>query len=322
MGLNFDLSRIKHRAGGPNGNNGCLNETLERSKMLLGQMKLKQADSQAELVISIDPKSPEPHLVKARILELSGDTFGAIGEYRKYVQYNRSDYEVRERLINLWKPWHKATKPDWYIENVDFLNNREELAIYDIGDFAYCGPDNELIYHYESDDGSTIRIGKFCSIAQKVDILLGEEHITDSVSTYPFSFALNEPYNGKYNRGKGDIIIGNDVWIGYGAIILSGVTIGDGAVIGARSVVTKDIPPYSIAVGNPALPIKKRFDDETIDELCRIKWWDWSYEKIKENVDILASKEKTREFIDTHRGLSTLPPSEYPQSNCKQREIL
>jgi len=80
MGLNFDLSRIKHRAGGPNGNNGCLNETLERSKMLLGQMKLKQADSQAELVISIDPKSPEPHLVKARILELSGDTFGAIGE--------------------------------------------------------------------------------------------------------------------------------------------------------------------------------------------------------------------------------------------------
>ena len=88
---------------------------------------------------------------------------------------------------------------------------------------------------------------------------------------------------------KGDIIIGNDVWIGYEAVILSGITIGDGAIIGTRAVVTKDIPPYTIVGGVPAKPIRKRFDDVTIARLLELKWWDWSEERIKANLEIIQS---------------------------------
>ena len=88
---------------------------------------------------------------------------------------------------------------------------------------------------------------------------------------------------------KGDIIIGNDVWIGFEAVILAGVAIGDGAIIGTRAVVTKDVPPYTIVGGIPAKPIKKRFDEDTISELLRIKWWDWSNEKIVRNIAAIQS---------------------------------
>ncbi len=88
---------------------------------------------------------------------------------------------------------------------------------------------------------------------------------------------------------KGDIIIGNDVWIGYEAVILSGITIGDGAMIGTRAVVTKDVPPYTIVGGVPAKPIRKRFDDVTIARLLELKWWDWSEERIKANLEIIQS---------------------------------
>lgn len=88
---------------------------------------------------------------------------------------------------------------------------------------------------------------------------------------------------------KGDIVVGNDVWIGYEAVILSGVTIGDGAVIGARAVVTKDVPPYTIVGGVPAKPIKKRFSDESIKKLQSIRWWDWPKEKIAENITAIQS---------------------------------
>ena len=90
-------------------------------------------------------------------------------------------------------------------------------------------------------------------------------------------------------NNKGDIIIGNDVWIGYEAVILAGVTIGDGAIIGTRAVVTKDVPPYSIVGGVPAKSIRKRFDDETIVELLRLKWWDWSEEKNAQNIQAIKS---------------------------------
>lgn len=88
---------------------------------------------------------------------------------------------------------------------------------------------------------------------------------------------------------KGDIVVGNDVWIGYEAVILSGVTIGDGAVIGARAVVTKDVPPYTIVGGVPAKPIKKRFSEENIKKLQSIRWWDWPKEKIAENITAIQS---------------------------------
>ena len=88
---------------------------------------------------------------------------------------------------------------------------------------------------------------------------------------------------------KGDIVVGNDVWIGYEAVILAGVTIGDGAIIGARAVVTKDVPPYTIVGGVPAKPIRKRFNEETIDILLKLKWWDWSKEKIAKNIAAIQS---------------------------------
>jgi len=105
----------------------------------------------------------------------------------------------------------------------------------------------------------------------------------------------------KYLEGhpvtKGDIIIGNDVWIGMNATILSGVTIGDGAVIGANSLVTKDVELYMIVGGNPAIPIRKRFDQQTIDRLLRIKWWDWDIEKIKRDVSDLLF-DQAEQFLD------------------------
>ena len=144
---------------------------------------------------------------------------------------------------------------------------------------------NNALYHYPINKDRLI-IGKFCSIACGAKFLFNSaNHKMASLSTYTFPLFFEEWDLEKENVAqawdqKGDIIIGNDVWIGYEAVILSGVTIGDGAVIGCRAVVTKDIPPYTIVGGVPAKPIRKRFDEETIKELQKIKWWDWPEEKI------------------------------------------
>lgn len=144
---------------------------------------------------------------------------------------------------------------------------------------------NNVLYHYPVNKDRLI-IGKFCSIACGAKFLFNSaNHKMASLSTYTFPLFFEEWGLEKENVAqawdqKGDIIIGNDVWIGYEAVILSGVTIGDGAVIGCRAVVTKDVPPYTIVGGVPAKPIRKRFDEETIKELQKIKWWDWPKEKI------------------------------------------
>jgi acetyltransferase-like isoleucine patch superfamily enzyme len=152
--------------------------------------------------------------------------------------------------------------------------------------------------HY--DEGSRLEIGKFCSIAEDVLILLGGNHRTDWVTTYPFP-AITEDWPNAHGisghpQSKGDVIIGNDVWIGTGATILSGVTIGHGAVIGARAVVTKSIEPYAIAVGNPATTVRKRFSEDQVSDLLRIRWWDWPNEKIAQHLPLLCS-ERIEELI-------------------------
>ena len=122
-------------------------------------------------------------------------------------------------------------------------------------------------------EGSTLKIGAFCSISSGVQIFLGGEHRTDWVTTYPFNILWKAANTITGHPGtKGDVMIGNDVWIGAEALILSGVNIGDGAAIAARSVVTRDIPAYAIAGGNPARMIRKRFDEETIERLLCVRW--------------------------------------------------
>lgn len=153
---------------------------------------------------------------------------------------------------------------------------------------------NNVLYHYPINDDK-LQIGKFCSIACGAKFLFNSaNHTLSSLSTYPFPLFFEEwglEKKGVTNAwdNKGDIIIGNDVWIGYEAVILAGVTIGDGAIIGTRAVVTKDVPPYTIVGGVPAKPIKRRFPEETISALLEIQWWNWSEERIARNIGAIQS---------------------------------
>ena len=146
---------------------------------------------------------------------------------------------------------------------------------------------NNVLYHYPILREKLI-IGKFCSIACGTKFLFNcANHSLKSLSTYTFPLFYEEWELEKSNittawDNKGDIVIGNDVWIGYEAVIMAGVHIGDGAIIAARAVVTKDVPPYTIVGGTPAKEIRKRFDAEVIQQLLLLKWWNWSTDKIRQ----------------------------------------
>lgn len=159
---------------------------------------------------------------------------------------------------------------------------------FSIGDFSYGKPSV-----LEFGEKTNLKIGKFCSIATNVRIFLGGNHNIDWVTTFPFS-VWPEYFPGAENipghpYSKGDVVIGNDVWLGHSCMILSGVTIGNGAVIAAGSVVLKDVGPYEIWGGNPAQFIKKRFPNETIEMLQEVKWWDWDISFINKHVGIIFS---------------------------------
>ena len=153
---------------------------------------------------------------------------------------------------------------------------------------------NNVLYHYPINRDRLI-IGKFCSIACGAKFLFNSaNHTLSSLSTYPFPLFFEEWGLEKRNvaeswDNKGDIVLGNDVWIGYEAVIMAGVTIGDGAIIGTRAVVTKDVPPYTVAGGIPAKPIKKRYPEETIAALSELKWWDWPEERIAQNLHAIQA---------------------------------
>ena len=153
---------------------------------------------------------------------------------------------------------------------------------------------NNVLYHYPV-NGDKLKIGKFCSIACGAKFLFTSgNHAMQSLSTYPFPIFFEE-WNLDARDicsawdNKGDIIIGSDVWIGYEAIILAGVTIGDGAIIGSRAVVTKDVPPYTIVGGIPAKPIRRRFDDAVVEKLETLRWWDWDEETIRRNLPAIQA---------------------------------
>lgn len=153
---------------------------------------------------------------------------------------------------------------------------------------------NNVLYHYPVNKDRLV-IGKFCSIACGAKFLFtSANHAMGSLSNYTFPIFFEEWDLKKENvtdawDNKGDIVIGNDVWIGYDAVIMAGVHIGDGAVIGTRAVVTKDVPPYTIVGGVPARKIKMRFDSQTVEDLLELKWWDWTSAKIKGNLSLIRT---------------------------------
>ena len=167
-----------------------------------------------------------------------------------------------------------------------------------VGDYTYYhdfeNPENfekNVLYHFDFENDKLI-IGKFCSIASDVKFIMnGGNHRTDWLTNYPFPIfgGLWETAMPDSWPNKGDTIIGNDVWIGYNATIMPGIKIGDGAIIGAQSVVTRNVEPYSIVGGNPAREIRKRFDESVIKELLEIRWWDWDIEKITRHVKVICS---------------------------------
>lgn len=190
--------------------------------------------------------------------------------------------------------------PNKTIPSICFIKNVITRPNIEVGDYTYYDDINgadkfeeHVIHHYEF-LGDKLIIGKFCQIASGIKIIMnGANHRMNSVTTYPFNIMGNcwEKVTPKLEDLplKGDTIIGNDVWIGQNVTILPGVRIGDGAIIGANSVVSKDVPAYHIAGGNPCKIIRKRFDDELIDHLEKIQWWNWDEEKIFNNLEILCS---------------------------------
>ena len=176
-----------------------------------------------------------------------------------------------------------------------------------VGDYTYY--DDPLdVYNFEKNvlylfdfSEDKLMIGKFCQIATGVRFLMnGANHPMEGYSTYPFKVFGKSWSNVPLDvKSRGNIVIGNDVWIGNAATIMHGVTIGDGAIIGTNALVTKDVAPYTVVGGNPATFIKKRFDDETIDFLLKLAWWNWPVEKISRYAESIALGDRDKlKFYD------------------------
>jgi virginiamycin A acetyltransferase len=188
-----------------------------------------------------------------------------------------------------------ALHPMEGVDRVVFLKPVVHDPLIEIGDYTYYDdPEGAevfvkrcVLYHYPHME-ERLRIGRFCAIATGARFIMsGANHALDGFSTYPFSIfgsGWEDPGQNWRKGARGDIVVGNDVWIGTGATIMPGVQIGDGAVVGSFAVVARDVPPYCIAVGNPARIARRRFDEKTVERLLKIAWWTWSAEKISRNL--------------------------------------
>ena len=208
-------------------------------------------------------------------------------------------------------PDPNAVYPNEAIKSVCFIKNIITRPNIIVGEYSYYDDmdgaekfEDHVTHHYEF-IGDKLIIGKFCAIAKGIEFVMnGANHRMCSVTTYPFNIMGGgwEQFTPALEDLplKGDTVVGNDVWIGQNVTVMPGVNIGDGEIIAAKSVVTKDIPAYCVAGGNPCKIIKKRFDDELISYLQEIKWWDWSPEKIFANLEALCSGdlEQIRNIIE------------------------
>lgn len=202
-------------------------------------------------------------------------------------------------------PDPNAVYPNESIKSICYIKNVITRPNILVGDYTYYDDiggaerfEEHVTHHYEF-LGDKLIIGKFCAIARGIEFIMnGANHRMCSVTTYPFNIM-----GGGWEKAtptleelpfKGDTVVGNDVWIGQNATVMPSIHIGDGAIIAANSVVTRDVPAYRIAGGNPIQIIRKRFDDELIDTLLALKWWDWPAEKIFDNLDRLCSGDLTK----------------------------
>lgn len=173
-----------------------------------------------------------------------------------------------------------------------------------VGDYTYyddpAGPErfeDRVLYHFDFEEDRLV-IGKFCQIAAEPTFLMnGANHRTDGISAFPFVI-FGEDWKGRFEGetdfpSRGDTVIGNDVWIGYGATFLPGITVGDGAIVAARSVVSADVPPYTVVAGNPARPVRQRFPDRDIATLQRLAWWDWPVDRITAAIPLICAGDVT-----------------------------
>jgi virginiamycin A acetyltransferase len=181
-----------------------------------------------------------------------------------------------------------------------FIRNTVSNPNITIGDYTYYDDpedsenfERNVLYHFPF-IGDRLIIGKFCALARGIKFIMnGANHKLDGFSTYPFYIfgngwetATPEPGDLPY---KGNTVIGNDVWVGYEAVMMPGVKVGDGAIVAAKSVVVGDVPPYAIVGGNPARLIRQRFGDEVVEGLLAIAWWDWNIGKITRNLDKIVA---------------------------------
>lgn len=188
-----------------------------------------------------------------------------------------------------------------HYDRMCFLKNTIKNPNIIVGDYTYYDDfenvanfERNVKYHFDF-IGDQLIIGKFCMIASGVTFIMnGANHLTDALTTYPFAIFGNgweDAMEGKSYPNRGNIVIGNDVWIGYNATIMAGVTIGDGAIIATNATVVKDVPPYTIVGGNPAIEIRKRFSEAQIQQLLELQWWNWSIGKITKNRKFLTGNQ-------------------------------
>lgn len=267
---------------------------------------------------------PVSHRVVPALHPNRCDDFGNSGSGERYVKDGAKtiatscgEIKIIERVDIMSKettkygPNPNEPYPMEGFKRVCFIKNFVKKSNIIIGDYTYYDdPENpedfeekSVLYNYDF-LGDKLIIGRFCAIATGVKFIMnGANHKIKSFTTYPFGI-----FGKGWEEGipkiedlpyKGDTIIGNDVWIGYDTLVMPGIKVGDGAIIAAKSVVTKDVEPYTIVGGNPAIEIKKRFDNEVVQMLIKLKWWNWDIKKVTESINILTSNDlnKLKELL-------------------------